>query len=211
MLSHLVITSSAKTWIRRTVIKISGCSTQKINRLLSSILQKIYLSNSFFRIKVFRAMKIRGKCRIGRVNMKAEKMNETSISSFLYMKNSFFFLFPAWFKVFSINWGYSSCSTWYIPNFLQDLAHWSSSHKSSGISGRVFGFILSYFINWHLRVVLDRKSLQEYPVDAGVLLSFNRGPRLSERPSWCCLLLLSMLMVLLSTLNKIWGLICGNN
>ena len=93
MLSHLVITSSAKTWIRRTVIKISGCSTQKINRLLSSILQKIYLSNSFFRIKVFRAMKIRGKCRIGRVNMKAEKMNETSISSFLYMKNSFFSYF----------------------------------------------------------------------------------------------------------------------
>ena len=36
--------------------------------------------------------------------------------------------------------------------------------KSYGISGQVFGLVLSFFSNRKLRVVLDRKSLQESPV-----------------------------------------------
>ena len=40
--------------------------------------------------------------------------------------------------------------------------------KSSGISGQIFGFISSFLSNRRLRVVLDGKSSQEYPVIAGV-------------------------------------------
>ena len=40
--------------------------------------------------------------------------------------------------------------------------------RSYGISGQTFGLILSFVSNRRLRVVLDGKSSQEYPVNAGV-------------------------------------------
>ena len=40
--------------------------------------------------------------------------------------------------------------------------------KFYGISGQIFGLISSFLSNRRLRVVLDGKSLQEYPVNAGV-------------------------------------------
>ena len=40
--------------------------------------------------------------------------------------------------------------------------------KSDGISGQIFGLISSFLSNRRLRVVLDGKSSQEYPVNAGV-------------------------------------------
>ena len=40
--------------------------------------------------------------------------------------------------------------------------------KSSGISGQVFDLISSFLSNRQLQVVLDGKSSQEYPVNAGV-------------------------------------------
>ena len=40
--------------------------------------------------------------------------------------------------------------------------------KSHGISGQIFGLISSFLSNRRLRVVLDGKSSQEYPVNAGV-------------------------------------------
>ena len=40
--------------------------------------------------------------------------------------------------------------------------------KSYGISGHIFGLISSFLSNRRLRVVLDGKSSQEYPVNAGV-------------------------------------------
>ena len=40
--------------------------------------------------------------------------------------------------------------------------------KSYGISGQIFGLISSFLRNRQLRVVLDGKSSQEYPVNAGV-------------------------------------------
>ena len=40
--------------------------------------------------------------------------------------------------------------------------------KSSGISGQVFGLISSFLSNRRFRVVLDGKSSQDYPVNAGV-------------------------------------------
>ena len=48
--------------------------------------------------------------------------------------------------------------------------------KSYGISGQVFGLISSCLSNRQLRVVLDRKFSQEYPVNAGVPQGSILGP-----------------------------------
>ena len=48
--------------------------------------------------------------------------------------------------------------------------------KSYGISGQMFGLISSFLSNRHLRVVLDGKSSQEYPVNAGVPQGSILGP-----------------------------------
>ena len=50
--------------------------------------------------------------------------------------------------------------------------------KSYGISGQIFGLISSFLINRQLRVVLDGKSSQEYPVNAGVPQGSILGPTL---------------------------------
>ena len=48
--------------------------------------------------------------------------------------------------------------------------------KSYGISGRIFGLISSFLSNRGLRVVLDWKSSQEYPVSAGAPQGSILGP-----------------------------------
>ena len=50
--------------------------------------------------------------------------------------------------------------------------------KSYGISGQIFGLISSFLSNRRLRVVLDGKSSQEYPVNAGVPQGSILGPTL---------------------------------
>ena len=50
--------------------------------------------------------------------------------------------------------------------------------KSYGISGHVYGHIFSFFNNRRLRVVLDGKSSQEYPVSAGISQGSILGPTL---------------------------------
>ena len=50
--------------------------------------------------------------------------------------------------------------------------------ESYGISGQVFGLISSFLNNRQLRVVLDGKSSQEYPVNAGVPQGSILGPTL---------------------------------
>ena len=50
--------------------------------------------------------------------------------------------------------------------------------KSYGISGQILGLISSFLSNRQLRVVLDGKSSQEYPVNAGVLQGSILGPTL---------------------------------
>ena len=50
--------------------------------------------------------------------------------------------------------------------------------KSYGISGQIFGLSSSFLSNRWLRVVLDRKSSQEYPVNAGVPQGSILGPTL---------------------------------
>ena len=48
--------------------------------------------------------------------------------------------------------------------------------KSYGISGQIFGLISSFLSNRRLRVVLDGKSSQEYPVNAGIAQGSILGP-----------------------------------
>ena len=50
--------------------------------------------------------------------------------------------------------------------------------KSYGISSHIFGLISSFLSNRWLRVVLDGKSSQEYPVNAGVPQGSILGPAL---------------------------------
>ena len=50
--------------------------------------------------------------------------------------------------------------------------------KFYGISGQIFGLISTFLSNRQLRVVLDRKSSQEYPVNAGVPQGSFLGPTL---------------------------------
>ena len=50
--------------------------------------------------------------------------------------------------------------------------------KSYGISGRIFSLISSFLSNRQLRVVLDGKSSQEYPVNVGVPKGSILGPTL---------------------------------
>ena len=50
--------------------------------------------------------------------------------------------------------------------------------KSYGISGQIFGLISSFLSNRQLRVVLDGKFSQEYPVNAGVPQGSILGPTL---------------------------------
>ena len=50
--------------------------------------------------------------------------------------------------------------------------------KSYGISRQIFGLISSFLSNRRLRVVLDGKSSQEYPVDTGVHQVSILGPTL---------------------------------
>ena len=50
--------------------------------------------------------------------------------------------------------------------------------KSYGISGQIFGLISSFLSNKRLRVVLDGKSSQEYPVNVGVPQESILGPTL---------------------------------
>ena len=59
------------------------------------------------------------------------------------------------------------------------VSHASLLHKrkSNWISGQIFGFILSFLSNRLLRVALDGKSSQEYPIDTGVPRSSIQGSR----------------------------------
>ena len=56
-----------------------------------------------------------------------------------------------------------------------DLLH---KLKSYGISGQIFSLISSFLSNRRLRVVLNGKSSQEYPVNAGVPQGSILGPTL---------------------------------
>ena len=88
--------------------------------------------------------------------------------------------------------------------------------KSYGISGQICGLISSFLSNGRLRMVLD-ESLHK---NIQLMLEFLKGPFLVLHFSYYALMtflmvfsviLLSILIILLSTLNVIRHLICGNN
>ena len=88
-------------------------------------------------------------------------------------------------------------------------------HRSYGISGQIVGLISSFLSNRRLLVVLDEKSSEEYPVNSGVPQGSILGLTffllyINDLPDVLSVILLSMLMILLSTLNVIRHLICGN-
>ena len=98
------------------------------------------------------------------------------------------------------------------------VCHASLLHKlkSCGTSGQILGLISSFLSNRRLRVILNRKFSQVYPVNGGVLQCSNLGPALSYYalmtfPTMLSVILLSMLMIPLSTLSVIRHLRCGNN
>ena len=67
-----------------------------------------------------------------------------------------------------------------ISNAFDGVWHAGLLHKlkSYGISGQIFGLISSFLSNRRLQVVLDGKSSQEYPGNAGVPQGSILGPTL---------------------------------
>ena len=87
--------------------------------------------------------------------------------------------------------------------------------KSQKISGQIFGLIFSFLSNRQLWVVLDGKSSKEYPLNSGVPLGSILGPTLfvlyiNDLPNVICNIA-TYADILLSTINVIRHLICGNN
>ena len=68
---------------------------------------------------------------------------------------------------------------WHFKTFYR-VWHTGLLHKLNcyGISGQIFGLICSFPSNRQLRVVLNGKSSQEYPVNAGVPEGSILGPTL---------------------------------
>ena len=67
-----------------------------------------------------------------------------------------------------------------ISKAFDRVCHAGLLHKltSYGISGQIFGLISSFLSNRQLRVVLDGKSSQEYPVNTGIPQGCILGPTL---------------------------------
>ena len=87
--------------------------------------------------------------------------------------------------------------------------------KSYGISGQIYGLIFSFLSNRQLRVILDGKSSQQYPVVDRVPQNCILGPSLFllyiNDLLMISVILLSMLIILLSIPSMIRHLICANN
>ena len=89
--------------------------------------------------------------------------------------------------------------------------------SSYGILGQIYGLISSFLSNRRHQVVLNWKSSQEYPVNAGVPQVSILGPiffllYISDFSDDAISgILLSMLMVLLSTVSVIRHLIYSDN
>ena len=105
-----------------------------------------------------------------------------------------------------------------ISKTFNRVCHAGILHKFSsyGILGQIFRLISSFLSNRQLWVVLSGKPSQEYPVNAGVPQSSNPTSTffyyiLMTFMMMLSVMLLSMLMILLSALNLIRHLTCGNN
>ena len=122
----------------------------------------------------------------------------------------FFFLFGLRKKIIqsSLAFPHLYCITC-ISKAFDKVWHAGLLHKlrSYGISGQIFGLIFSFLSNKRLRVVLDGKSSQEYPVNAGVPQGSILGPKLFLL---YIMTFLMMLSVLLSMHAMLLGTLCSN-
>ena len=82
-------------------------------------------------------------------------------------------------RAFNRSWATRAVAL-YISKAFDRVWHAGLLHKlkSYGISGQIFGLISSFLSNRRLRVVLNGKSSQEYPVNAGVPQGSILGPTL---------------------------------
>ena len=88
--------------------------------------------------------------------------------------------------------------------------------KSYGISHQIFGLISSFLSNRQLRVVLDGKSSQEFPVNVGVPQGSILGPTLfllyiNDLSDYVICNIAIYVDELLFNLSVTRHLICGNN
>ena len=124
--------------------------------------------------------------------------------------------------------GATCSSTWYIQGFCLtalDMLVFFTKLKCYGVSGQIFGLILCFLSDRGLPRVLDGKSPQEYPVDAGapqgsIIEEAQRSIPLhfSYYTLMTFLITISayniaiyILIILLSTLSLIRRLVCDNN
>ena len=149
--------------------------------------------------------------------VKSEKLVNNRIVDYLE-KSGFFSDFHNCFRLSRSIAGVTQAVAIDICKSFDRVLHAGFLHKlgSYEISGQVFGLIYSFLKNRRLWVVLIGKSPQEYPINAGV-------PQESILGSTVFLLYINdlsvnvicniaiLLMILLSTLNVIRHLICGNN
>ena len=106
-----------------------------------------------------------------------------------------------------------------LLGFLTGLEHLIYPRLLTGISGPIFGLISSFLSNRRLQVVLNGKSSQEYPVNAGVPQGSILGPALfllyindlHDDVIFDIAIYADDTTVLLSILSVIRHLICGNN
>ena len=98
-----------------------------------------------------------------------------------------------------------------ISKAFDRVCHAGPLHKlrSYGISGQIFALTSSFLSNRWPQVVLDGKSSQEHLVNAGVPKGSIHGPTLFLM--MLSVILLSMLIILLSTLDVIRHWISSNN
>ena len=96
-----------------------------------------------------------------------------------------------------------------ISKTFDKVLHAFLLHKSYGVLGQIFGHCLPFLSNGRLRVVVDGKCTQEFPVNIGVPQGSILVLHFSYYTLMTFVMLLPMLMILLFTLIVIKHLVCG--
>ena len=111
---------------------------------------------------------------------------------------------------------YGFRSSWSTGDLLAVVSGVLLKLNSYGILGQIFNVISSFLSIRRFQVVLDGQSSQEYPVSAVVSQGSILGPTLflldiNDLPDDLSVILLSLLIIRLSTLNVIWAVATTRN